>query len=250
MEHFNFSLKNNQLNLKHGIKDGIIPALIQFVILAFVIIEFSVVIGSGNGLPDLIPSVLNGGEPTNPNIVRLVYMIAAFFISIICAVISSGMCKEKKNTAKSFWISVAGGTLLWQSIGECSWHFGMKSEEEYLNFAHIENGSSLFLLISFILLLGYCAKAKAFNWGMGIFLFTFLINWGGHFIQLGTYPMASEWFSEEGWYKCIGLSAGIPGILFSLYCIFRAAKDNKGRLLSSIFLYTSVCLIFTGIRGE
>lgn len=63
MEHFNFSLKNNQLNLKHGIKDEIIPALIQFVILAFVIIEFSVVIGSGNGLPDLIPSVLNGGEP-------------------------------------------------------------------------------------------------------------------------------------------------------------------------------------------
>ena len=101
MEHFNFSLKNNQLNLKHGIKDEIILALIQFVILAFVIIEFSVVIGSGNGLPDLIPSVLNGGEPTNPNIVRLVYMIAAFFISIICAVISSGMCKEKKNTAKS-----------------------------------------------------------------------------------------------------------------------------------------------------
>jgi hypothetical protein len=46
--------------------------------------------------------------------------------------------------------------------------------------------------------------------------------------------MAAKYFSEEGWYKCIGLSAGIPGILFSLYCIFRAAIDNKGRLLVRI----------------
>ena len=58
---------------------------------------------------------------------------------------------------------------------------------------------------------------------------------GGHFIQIGTYPIASEWFSEEAWFKCIGLSAGIPGILFSLYCIFRAAKDYKGRLFPQYY---------------
>ena len=249
MEHFNFTEKNSRFNVKAGLKEGIIPALIQFVILAFVIIEFSVFIGSGNGLPNVIPSVLNGGEPTNPNIVRLVYMIAAFLVSLICAAVSSHLCTDKKNTVKSFWMSIAGGTLLWQSVGECSWHFGLKCENDYLNFAHIENSSSLFLLILFILLLGYCARRKAFNWGIGIFLFTFLINWGGHFIQIGTYPLASEWFSEDAWFRYIGLSAGIPGILFSLYCIFRAAKDNKGRLFSSILLYTSACMIFTGVNG-
>ena len=250
MEHFNFSVKNNPFNIKVGIKEGIVPALIQFVILAFIIIEFAVFIGSGNGLPNVMPSVSNGGETTNPNMVRLVYMIAAFIGSLVCAAVSSHLCKDEKNTVKSFWISIAGGTLLWQSVGECSWHFGLKCENEYLSFAHIENVSSLFLLVLFVFLLGYCAKSKAFNWGIGIFLFTFLINWGGHFIQIGTYPVASEWFSEESWYKCIGLSAGIPGILFSLYCIFRAAKDYKGRLFSSILFYTSVCLIFTGVRGE
>ena len=250
MEHFNFSFKNSQINLKAGLKEGIVPALIQFFVLAVVIIEFAVFIGPGNGLPNVIPSILNGGEATNPNIVLLIYMIAAFFGSLVCAAVSSRMCRENKNTARSFWISVAGGTLLWQSVGECSWHFGLKCENEYLSFAHIENGSSLFLLLLFIILLGYCAKKKAFNWGVGVFLFIFLINWLGHFLQIGTYPVASEWFSERSWYRCIGLSAGIPGIIFSLYCIFRAAKDYKGRLFSSILLYTSVCMIFTGIRGE
>ena len=152
MEHFSFSFENNPFKVKDGIKEGIIPALIQFIILAFVIIEFAVFIGSGNGLPNLIPSVLNGGEPTNPNIIRLVYIIAAFFGSLICAAISSHLCKDEKNTVKSFWISIAGGTLLWQSVGECSWHFGLKCENRYLSFVHIENGSSLFLLILFCFL--------------------------------------------------------------------------------------------------
>lgn len=250
MTHFNFSGKDNHINLKAGIREGLLPALIQFIILAAVIIEFAVFIGSGNGFPDLIPSVINDGEPTNPNIIRLAYMIAAFIGSLICASVSSRLCRDNKNTAKSFWISVIGGTLLWQSVGECSWHFGLKCEDEYLSFAHIETGSSLFLLILFILLLGYCARKKAFNWGIGIFLFIFLINWTGHFLQIGTYPVASEWFSEDAWFRCIGLSAGIPGILFSLYCIFFAAKDHKGRLFSSVLLYTSACMIFTGIRGE
>ena len=148
MEHFSFSFENNPFK----VKEGIIPALIQFIILAFVIIEFAVFIGSGNGLPNLIPSVLNGGEPTNPNIIRLVYMIAAFFGSLIYAAISSHLCKDEKNTVKSFWISIASGTLLWQSVGECSWHFGLKCENRYLSFVHIENGSSLFLLILFCFL--------------------------------------------------------------------------------------------------
>ena len=154
MEHFSFSFENNPFKVKDGIKEGIIPALIQFIILAFVIIEFAVFIGSRNGLPNLRPSVLNGGEPTNPNIIRLVYvyMIAAFFGSLICAAISSHLCKDEKNTVKSFWISIAGGTLLWQSVGECSWHFGLKCENRYLSFVHIENGSSLFLLILFCFL--------------------------------------------------------------------------------------------------
>ena len=41
MEHFSFSLKNNPFKVKAGIKEGVIPALIQYVILAFVIIEFA-----------------------------------------------------------------------------------------------------------------------------------------------------------------------------------------------------------------
>ena len=79
-------------------------------------------------------------------------MIAAFFGSLICAAISSHLCKDEKNTVKSFWISIASGTLLWQSVGECSWHFGLKCENRYLSFVHIENGSSLFLLILFCFL--------------------------------------------------------------------------------------------------
>ena len=53
----------------------------------------------------MIPSVLNGGEPTNPNIVRLVYMIAAFLVSLVCAAVSSHLCTDKKNTVKSFYTS-------------------------------------------------------------------------------------------------------------------------------------------------
>ena len=86
-----------------------------------------------------------------------------------------------------------GGTLLWISIGECSWHFGfyvMSDEGETLftNFPRIESIQGIPFII--ITLLALAAAWKKAPFPLMSYALAFAANWYGHICMMGLYPIA------------------------------------------------------------
>lgn len=245
-----FRTEKNTLKEKaiEGLRYGIIPTLIQFVILVLVILEFNYLIGPNNGVRLVAPAAVVGGAETNPNLVRLIYLFISLDAAFVC-VFFARKFENKKRIIASFWFGIVGGILLWQAIGECAWHFGFMVDDNYVGFPCIEGISGAFILIPLLILLIYAYKKGNFGWGVWIFILSFMFNWLGHFVMEGTYPPFASILSEETWFKITGLAIGIPVVLFSLYIMFFAAKDKKGRLLSSLVLYTGLGIIASGVLG-
>jgi hypothetical protein len=151
--------KADKVSLKEtaikGVKEGLLPVLIQFGVLLLVILEFNYLIGSKNGARLIEPSVLVGGVATNPNIVRFIYLFLSLAGAFVMAYFAA---KNAEREVKAFWLGLIGGILLWQSIGECAWHFGYYVGGHYVGFPQIEGASGTFILICVIALLAYTQK--------------------------------------------------------------------------------------------
>lgn len=251
-----FELKNpfpmeplpRKRRLRLVILEGIVPTMIQFGVLVLAILEFAFLIGSGNGAPLIQTPRLVGGELSNPNAVRFAYLFLALSLSLALAVLAERRaCRGSDSGA--FWYGIIGGLLLWQAIGECSWHFGFSTAGSFTGFPRIECAAGAFLLLPFLLLLVYAARRHAFGWGVWCFLLSFLCNWLGHFVMIGTFPLVSSFLEEAAWYRVCGLCIGIPLSLLSLALMFFVAQNKKARLLSSLLLYTAIGILATGLSG-
>lgn len=238
-------------------EEGICPFLFQLVIIAALVALFVVCVNAGSG-DFLIAQHQEGGELSSPTLGRFIYMIASLAVGVGAAVWADSAGKQLDSRRKmflSYYIGIVAGTLLWQSVGECSWHFGVQyfneamGEDVTIFFPRIECLSSLFLFVVVLALVRYSWRKKAFSWGVWCVIISFMANWIGHFIMVASYPFLASYFSEPEWFEIIGLWGGLLIILYSLFVMLFRVHNIRGRLSASMMIYCGVAMIASGVTG-
>lgn len=215
------------------LKEAGLTLLGQFALLLGVIQIFHL---SFKIFPDtmIMEEVMVGDEMSNPVMSRLIYMIIGIIISIILIAVS-----ERLKTIPAFFTAFAAGVVTWQAVGECSWHFG---------FTQLEGQEAGIIIILFTALLIYAYKRKAFGWGMWSFLLSFMTNWLGHYVMIGTYRFAPTSFSEETWYMISGIVGGTLILVIPIYIFLKKENNLKNNMIASAFIYMSFG-IYAGAFG-
>ena len=245
--HFSFS-KKPLTGAREGLKDGLLPIVGILAITAVLVAIFALFICLGNGMNPVVPPHLDDGEAVDSSPTRLAFMCLAFVSAFLFGWLACRKGREGK-VLPSFLLGYCGGTLLWQSTGECAWHFSIVSEDYLMCFPHIEGASALIMVIVIAILLVYCYRRNAFDWGVWVFVLSFTGNWFGHFVLIGTYPFVSGLLEEEAWFKGAGLAIGIVSMLTALYLNFFAARTRQARLCCCLMLYFGMGIILTGVSG-
>ena len=99
----------------------LLPLLVEFLILAVCILFFSMVVKLG---PMIEEPALVGEAQTKPTVGRLVFGIVALVLWFVFTFIGSKSAQKDKHFASSF-LGFVAGILLWQFIGEISWHYSI-----------------------------------------------------------------------------------------------------------------------------
>ena len=179
-------------------------------------------------------------------------MVVALAASFVVAAWADRLSAKGKDWA-AYWAGGLGGTLLWQSIGESSWHFSVMVEDELVCFPRLESVQTLFVMIPWIMLMVYAWKRNSFSWGMWAFILVFMVNWFGHFAMIGTLPIVNTLcgcdIEEAVWYRWTGGIAGGLCALYAVYIAFVNATDRKGRLAASLLLFNGLGMVVTGVGG-
>ena len=230
------------------VKEGILPMGGILGITVVLVAIFYLFLHIGRGMEPVVPIHVDDGETVDPNPMRLAFMVSAFVLAFVLAVVADRKGKSGK-TFPAFWIGYAAGTLLWQSVGECAWHFSIEEDEYLMCFPHLEGASALFLVVLTTILLVYCYKRRTFSWGVWIFFLSFVGNWFGHFVLIGTYPMVHGLMDEEVWFKGAGAVVGTLVCIGSLLLAAHAARDTKARLCCCLMPYFGIGIIVTGVSG-
>ena len=247
MDHFKFSRKP-AVPVRTALREGVAPLGAIVLITIGLVAVFALCLHFGADLPPVIPEHLDDGEMVDPNPLRFAFMLTAFVLSFFLARHADRQ-GERGKVFPAFLTGYAGGTLLWQSVGECSWHFSIVCEDYLMCFPHIEGASALFLVIITVILLNYCRKRHAFGWGVWVFVLSFVGNWFGHFLQIGTFPLVSAWMDEHDWYLLTGGILGPAVALTALALNFFWAQDPKARYCCCLLLYFGIGMIVTGVGG-
>jgi hypothetical protein len=216
-----------------------LPLLVEFLILGAAILSFSLFVALG---PMIEEPALVGEAQTKPTLGRLVFGLAALVLWFVFTLIASKSAKKDKHFAPSLFGFVAG-ILLWQFIGEISWHYSVGG----VHFVPLESVTTFPLACLFILLLIYGKRHHSFDWGVWCMLISFAFNWMGHYVMEGTYPFVASMVDQHTWYVGASLVSGVFGLIGSiLFLVFRA-RTRRGRLLASMLTYISVATIAFGI---
>ena len=247
MKHFAWS--NKPVVTTRGIfREGVIPILGILGITVGLVGIFYLCLTLGAGMEPVIPIHMDDGETVDPNPMRMAFMLTGFIIAFVLAYFADRKGKKGK-VLSSFITGYAGGTLLWQSVGECAWHFSIKGEDYLMCFPHIEGASAIFMVVMTTILLVYCFRRQAFSWGVWVFVLSFVGNWFGHFILIGTYPLVHTMLEEDVWFKGAGAVLGILTCLGAILLGVHAARDTKARLCCALMLYFGIGIIVTGVTG-
>ena len=247
MEHFSFS-KRPVAVAREGLKDCVLPMAGIMAITAILVAIFAVFIHLGNGLEPVVPPHLDDGEEVDSSPTRLAFMCLAFVSAFVFGWLACKKGREGKMLP-AFWLGYTGGTLLWQSTGECAWHFSIVADDYLMCFPHIEGASALILVIVTTILLVYCYRRNAFDWGVWVFVLSFVGNWFGHFVLIGTYPLVSHLMVEDVWFRGAGLVIGLASVFGALLLNFFAARSRQARLCCCLMLYFGIGIIVTGVSG-
>lgn len=238
-----------------------LPALAQFALLFAAVALFVRIAGRDNGVRELMPALDAGGELTNPNAARLAYLLASCVAAIALAFGARAMGKRSgaRAEAAAFWLADLAGLLLWQGLGECAWHFGLplavgpagqpSQAWRYVLFMRLESAAAWPTFGLAVALLAYCRRKGAFSPAAWVFALSFMGNWFGHIVLIGTYPLASAAMGEAEWFRLCGVSLGIAVTAWGLY---RAIKKDAGAWetrVSSLVFYTGLGIIAMGVRG-
>jgi hypothetical protein len=216
-----------------------LPLLAEFLILAVSILSFSLFVPLG---PMIEEPTLVGEAQTKPTAGRLAFGGTALILWFIFTFFASKSAKKDQHYASSFF-GFTAGILLWQFIGEISWHYSVGG----VHFVPLESVTTFPLACLFILLLIYGKKHHSFDWGVWCMLLSFAFNWMGHYVMEGTYPFVESMVDRHTWYVGASLISGVCGLICSIVFLLFRARTKRGRLLASMLTYISVATIAFGI---
>lgn len=216
-----------------------LPLVSEFFILILCIIPFRFLKSVGPLLED--PAMV-GEQLTKPTVGRLAFGILAIVLWFVFSLAASNAANRNKHYASSFF-GFAAGILLWQFIGEISWHYSVGG----VHFVPFESVTTFPIACLFILLLIYGKKHHSFDWGVWCMLLSFAFNWMGHYVMEGTYPFVASLIDQHTWYVCASVVSGVCGFVFSIiYLLFRV-KTRRGRILASMLTYISIGVLAFGL---
>lgn len=222
-----------------SVREYLIPLVLEYVVLLSCISFHRIFIHMGGLVSE---PVMVGDEMTDPTAGRLVFCIIAFVVAAVLGVISSREAK-KGNVYIPFLYGSFAGTFLWQSLGEDAWNFAVDG----VNFAQLESVSVFPLVPAAILFLVYAAKNDILDWGIWCAVFSFLTNWWGHYVMLGTYPFVSAFFEEAAWNHGVSAVVGVVLLVAGLYLGLCSAKDCKGKIFSAIMTFAATGVLAFGM---
>lgn len=240
MEHFTLYHKPEKIGAEFTI-----PFLSQFVLVVVAILLHRLLIGRGEFV---LPQTEYLGEITSPTAGRLTYAICAMIGCFLLGYIAHRLAKSDKDLP-SFLIGVFAGTLLWQSMGEDLWHFGIYEGDIFVNFMKLESIQVLPVVLPLLLLVLYGMLHHSFDFGVLCVICSFLCNWLGHYCSHATYPIVARIMDAAEWYKISGIGFGGLLLLLGLYLGLMSSVDRKGRMLSSMVSYLGVAIFVFGMIG-
>lgn len=216
-----------------------LPLLGEFLILAVCILSFRLFVKLG---PMIEAPALVGKEQTRPTVGRLVFGVAVLALWFVFTSVASRSANKGRHYASSLF-GFAAGILLWQFIGEISWHYSVGE----VHFVPLESVTTFPIACLFILLLIYGKKHHSFDWGVWCMLLSFAFNWMGHYVMEGTYPFVASMMDQHTWYVGASMVSGICGLIYSIVFLLFRARTRRGRLLASMMTYISIGVIVFGI---
>ena len=241
--------------VKSIFKDGILPFAIMLITMLLSIVLFRITRASNT--TEFQASFDVAGEETNPTFGRLSYLIVSFVLSMIFVITAYKLHKRNSDSLILPWtLGVTGGTMLWQCIGESMWHFGLtimndEGELGFANFPRIESIQGLPFLI-LVLILFFSMRTKL-GFGVASWLVAFLGNWVGHFVMIGTFPiaMALGYTGDmASWYRLSGLIGTILFGIMGLGLLCSNTKRENKYLASACLFIAAGCLFYGVIKNE
>jgi len=187
------------------------------------------------------PELING-EMTDPTVGRCIYVFVAAVAFLVLTVFSSHLAGKGKEFA-AYALGIPAGIFLWQSIGEDAWHFSV----EGVHFVCLESITVLPLAIVFLLLLYYCARRRIMDWGVLCVLLAFSINWYGHYVLIGIYPIFASMVEKVLWCRFVGIVLGTIFIVAGFICGVIKSRSRKEMMLSAMMTYFGVGVMLFGI---
>ena len=216
-----------------------LPLVSEFVILILCILPFRLVKELGPLLEE--PSFV-GRELTKPTAGRLAFGILAIVLWFVFSYVASRAASRDKHYVSSFF-GFAAGILLWQFIGEISWHYSIGG----VHFVPFESVTTFPVACLFILLLIYGKRHHSFDWGVWCMLLSFAFNWMGHYVMEGTYPFVASLVDQHTWYVRAAVVSGVCGFVFSILFLLFRVKTRRGRILASMLTYISIGVLAFGL---
>jgi len=226
-------------------KESILPSILQVSVLGIMIFLFAVFLMPLK-MPMLPGAVLT--EENDPNIPRFIYML----LTIPAALVTLRLASKTENSTARFWAGAAAGLFIWQGLGECSWNFGIIYQGAALFLPRIEGFQGTMLILFFLPLMIRIARSSSVPLHLRSCILSFGNNWLGHYILIGTAPLGMALTGITDlllWYRLVGIIAGVPAFLLTLYWVFFRAETKEQRLLLSVLLYTFFCVILEGAAG-
>lgn len=223
----------------------LLPFFSQFVLVALAILPHRLLIGRG---AFVLPQTEYLGETTSPTVGRLVFAVCAMLGCFVLSYVAHRFARKDKELP-AFLVGIFAGTLLWQSLGEDLWHFGIYEGGTLVNFLKLESIQVLPIVLPFLLLVLYGMLHHSFDFGILCVISSFLCNWMGHYSSHATYPIVASAMDVSKWYKISGIGFGGVLFLLGLYLGLAASVDKKGRLFSSIICYVGVAIFVFGMIG-
>lgn len=220
-------------------REYFLPLLAEFGILVLCIIPFYLFRGLGSLIQQPSPV---GEDLTSPTAGRLAYGVIALTLWLVFSWVASNAAKKDKHYSSSLF-GFAAGILLWQFIGETSWHYSVGG----VHFVPFESVTTFPLACLFILLMLYGKKHHSFDWGIWCMLLSFAFNWMGHYVMEGTYPFVANHVNQHTWYVCTSLVSGVCGLIYSIIFLLFRVKTRRGRILASMMTYISIGVIAFGL---
>ena len=205
-----------------------------------------------------LPVVDVAGEKTDATIGRLITCVALFFSSLASGMLAMRFKKKSPDQLALPWtLATLGGTLLWISVGECAWHFGLnvvneKGEILFTNFPRIESIQGFpFMILTLIALAAAWKKAP---FPLMSYALAFAGNWYGHLCIMGLYPIALACGMEVDlpvFYRASGLIHTFIFAVAGLFLILRKGTKREHRFYAAVLLYIALgTLMFAVMMGE